>query len=73
MDDDTVVNFDYLAKVISDEMEDLTAKVDDHIYCSTVMRNQVVWRYEDAPIIGKWSYNNSSREYFTLCLQFEKI
>ena len=60
MDDDVILNFDYLSKVINDEKEDVTAKVDELVYCSTVMRNQFVWTNEGAAIIGKWSYNHSS-------------
>ena len=60
MDDDTIVNFDYLAKVVYNEIEDVNDNVDDHIYCSsTIMRNQYVWRDDDSPIIGKWSHNYS--------------
>ena len=60
MDDDTKLNYDHIAEVVKKEIEDTNDAKDEYVYCSTVMRNQVVWRNEDSPIIGKWSYNNTA-------------
>ena len=55
MDDDTVVNYESLSRLLKFEEENHRNEM--NIFCPSVMRNQKVWTYPDAPTLGKWAYN----------------
>ena len=51
MDDDTVVSFDQLVS----SLDQAHTSSDLLVTCPTVIRNQRVWRHQEAPLMGKWA------------------
>ena len=64
IDDDTVVDFDLLDKLLAE------TDMDARIVCPTVMRNQKPWRHPQAKVMGKWTnlVEGILRRYFSIKL-----
>ena len=55
IDDDSGINFENLLNYLSYQDPDERA-----IYCPSVLRNHIIWRFKEAPILGKWGYQNDN-------------
>ena len=56
MDDDTVVSFDQLVSSLDQAHTSSEGEAADLLVtCPTVIRNQRVWRHQEAPLMGKWA------------------